>query len=586
MLKRNSKLIDKKFYQYLIPSILTIFAMQFASLADGIIVGNMLGVIALSATSLVIPILYFIQMPGFALGVGGAIVVGNLLGKRDLKAAKKAFSACVLAAIFLSIIIAALAPLIARPLANCFSDDALIKEFGYQYIFIYMVTDPIITLALLMSSFLAVDNNPKLSSFFTIFSNAIKIGSMFLFIGAFNWGMYGAALSTAFGYLVGFISLIVYVKSNKRLLKFTLKIKGAFADLKASLKASSSTAIGMVLMAVQMLIINIVLGNVITDNRDLLIYGVLANIVFAFDLFAGGILGVIPTICGILYGEKDYYSLKSITKKIYFINLITALLIAIIIFIIPQVYASLFSYDDKANLEYAKYLMRIYLLAFIPYELNKFAINYYPTIGKNIPAYVNVILREMVIVLPVTLVLLYADGLRGYVVAQVICQFATLIITYAFVLIYGKKKKAGHGIFLFQDVEFKSYDVSFDNDIKNVSIVSEEIASFALENGIDNKHAQLIALASEELCSNVITYGYKKQKQNFIDVNLKISGDKMILRIRDDGLPFDPTKYEFDNDEKYLTSGINLVKNIANDINYMRILSLNNTTIEMNVGGN
>ena len=91
MLERNSKLINKKFYQYLIPSILTIFAIQFASLLDGIIVGNMLGVIALSATSLVIPILYFIQMPGFALGIGGSIVVGILLGKRDLKAAKRHF---------------------------------------------------------------------------------------------------------------------------------------------------------------------------------------------------------------------------------------------------------------------------------------------------------------------------------------------------------------------------------------------------------------------------------------------------------------------------------------------------------------
>ena len=85
MFERNAKLINRKFYQYLIPSILTIFAMQFASLLDGIIVGNLLGGQALTATGLVMPILYIIQMPGFALGVGGSIVVGNLLGKRDLK---------------------------------------------------------------------------------------------------------------------------------------------------------------------------------------------------------------------------------------------------------------------------------------------------------------------------------------------------------------------------------------------------------------------------------------------------------------------------------------------------------------------
>ena len=586
MLERNSKLINKKFYQYLIPSILTIFAIQFASLLDGIIVGNMLGVIALSATSLVIPILYFIQMPGFALGIGGSIVVGILLGKRDLKAAKKAFSACILAGILISVIIAALAPAIAGPLAGCFSDDPEVKELGYEYIFIYMVTDPIITIALLMSSFLAVDNSPRLASFFTIFSNVIKIGSMFLFIGAFKWGMYGAAVSTAFGYFVGFLSLIVYVRSDKRLLKFTLNIKGAFQDLKDSLKASSSTAINMILTAIQMLIVNIVLGNLITDQSELLIFGVAANLVFAFDLFAGGILGVIPTICGVLYGEKDMFSLKSITRKIFFINLGVAALITLVIMIVPQAYAYIFSYDDPANIEKANLIMRIYLISFIPYELNKFSMNYYPTIGKNIPSYVTVILRETVIVLPVTLVLLYTNGLMGYAIAQVINEWATLLITYAFVLIYGRWKNKGSGLFLFEKIEYKSYDVSVDANIDNASIISKEIAAFALINKIDNKNAQIIALASEEYVSNIIEYGYKSKlhKQNYIDVNLKIIDDKLLLRIRDDGMPFDPTKYEFDSDgEKYMTSGINLVSKLTEKVSYMRVLSLNNTVIEMDL---
>ena len=118
MFERNAKLINKKFYQYLIPSILTIFAMQFASLLDGIVVGNLLGGEALTATGLVMPILYIIQMPGFALGVGGSIVVGNLLGKRDLNKANKAFSACLIYGVIISIILVALAPFISLPIAN------------------------------------------------------------------------------------------------------------------------------------------------------------------------------------------------------------------------------------------------------------------------------------------------------------------------------------------------------------------------------------------------------------------------------------------------------------------------------------
>ena len=92
MLERNSKLMTKKMFQYLLPSILMIFAMHFGSLFDGILVGNLMGNDALSATSLVLPILYVIQLPGLAIGVGGSIVVATLLGKREIQKAKTIIS--------------------------------------------------------------------------------------------------------------------------------------------------------------------------------------------------------------------------------------------------------------------------------------------------------------------------------------------------------------------------------------------------------------------------------------------------------------------------------------------------------------
>ena len=108
-LSRNAKLVNKKFIQYLIPSILMIFAMQFGSFIDGILVGNMINEQALSATALVVPILYLIQLPGFALGVGGSIVISILLGKRDMEGAKKAFSISLILGVGISLVFALLA---------------------------------------------------------------------------------------------------------------------------------------------------------------------------------------------------------------------------------------------------------------------------------------------------------------------------------------------------------------------------------------------------------------------------------------------------------------------------------------------
>ena len=95
----------------------------------------------------------------------------------------------------------------------------------------------------------------------------------------------------------------------------------------------------------------------------------------------------------------------------------------------------------------------------------------------------------------------------------------------------------------------------------------------------------MIALGAEEMVANIIVNGYKKTSHNYIDVNLKLLEDTMILRIRDDGVPFDPTKYEYDNNENYSTDGIDLIKKVTDKISYMRILNLNNTVFEIKFKG-
>ena len=249
-LERNSKLINRKFIMYLVPSILMIFAMQFGSLVDGILVGNFIGNDALSASSLVLPILYIVQIPGFAIGVGGAIVVANLLGKRDIVGAKKAFSFSMIVGMSISIVFALISFFASRPLA------ALFGEASLEY-------SPIITFALLIGSFMAVDNNPRLSSIFYIISNIAKVGLEVLFIKVFNMGMYGAALSTGAGYLVGCIAVIFYFINKKRMLTLTFKIKGCGG--KNVFKASATTTLNLLLTAIQMLVANIFIGKLLSS---------------------------------------------------------------------------------------------------------------------------------------------------------------------------------------------------------------------------------------------------------------------------------------------------------------------------------
>ena len=81
------------------------------------------------------------------------------------------------------------------------------------------------------------------------------------------------------------------------------------------------------------------------------------------------------------------------------------------------------------------------------------------------------------------------------------------------------------------------------------------------------------------MAANTIEHGYKKQKENFIDINLKIGKEEIILSFRDDGMPFDPTSYHEEEEHTYSTSGIGMIKTIAKSVDYSRLLGLNSTII-------
>lgn len=589
MLERNSKLMTKKMFQYLLPSILMIFAMQFGSLLDGILVGNFIGNEALTASSLVLPILYIIQLPGFAIGTGGGIIVANLLGKREVKKAKTAFTLSMIIAVGVSLIFTILSFFVSEPLAALFCPQEF-KELGKQYIFGYLLTDPFVGFALALACFISVDNNPRLASIMYIVSNAAKVGSEFLFITAFSGSMemFGAAISTGVGYFVGGLLVIFYIKSKKRLLSFTFKFDNPKEMLLGSLKASSSTALNLALSAIQLAVCCIFVSKLIDPaSVDILLFGVLSNMVFVFDLLLGGVIQVIPNVCGVLYGEKDYFGLKKIAHLIYLINIIATSLIIVVLFIFPESYCQIFGFDASVDPEKIRLYIRIFVFAFIPYEISKFNQMYYPTIEKNMPAYVTVVCRTMVLMLPLSLILLYTNGLQGYFIGQLIAETGTVIFTYLFVFIYSRVKKLEkQGLFLIPNIkQIDKYDVTVNNDKNNVSILSQEVEAYALKHHVSQRDASMIALGAEEMVANIIDYGYKiKNHHYYIDVTLKIVEDKMILMIKDDGIVFDPTEYK-ENEEEFSTSGILLVRKIVDKISYTRVLNTNNTSIEIYLKG-
>jgi anti-sigma regulatory factor (Ser/Thr protein kinase) len=119
------------------------------------------------------------------------------------------------------------------------------------------------------------------------------------------------------------------------------------------------------------------------------------------------------------------------------------------------------------------------------------------------------------------------------------------------------------------------------DDVVNLS---EGVQSFCLERGIDRRRSYFAGLFMEEMAGNVVAHGFHKdKKKHSVDIRVVHKGDNMILRVKDDCVPFDPAERRaiFNPEDATKNIGIRIVYGIADDISHQNILGMNVLTIRV-----
>ena len=589
--KRNDRIIRRKFYQYLVPTVLMVMAMQFGSLADAILVGNLLGSDVLTAVSLGLPIVFFVEVPGFTIAVGASIVGANMIGKRQTAMAGQVFK--------LSLLLSFLVGLIFIPIGIFFGDSIAsllagnftgLTPFIVQYIKVYFYQAPLLGLGLVVAYFLPSDNSPNLGAAFFVISNIAHLGALVLFalFLPFDVAVYGAASSMGIGMVAGLVVLIVYAKSKKRTIDLKAPIKGSWQHFLPTVKAGSVTAVFTLLSGVFYLILNIAATSFLTD-AEMPIYAMLSNFAFVIDLFIIGVLQLLPSVIPALFGEKDIYGVKTVLRRAVFIALGIAIALTGLSLAWPELFFMIFGVslaDIRAGYDGDPLLIvRVYVIAFVFYTANRALANYYSSILVNSPGIVNNILRIGAIGPALIYVLMMHLGAMGYAIGNAVMEAAALGLTILFVFIGNKiHKLPGKGLLLLPGEKEvgECIDVSIPAQEKEISLAVEQIQTAAMEMSHNETASAMLAIACEEIVANTIQYGYKRHhKAESIDISLSRSEDSLLLRIRDDGIAFDPTVYSTEEKEEFRFNGIEVVRNVADDFKYLRVLNTNNTIISV-----
>ncbi len=99
--------------------------------------------------------------------------------------------------------------------------------------------------------------------------------------------------------------------------------------------------------------------------------------------------------------------------------------------------------------------------------------------------------------------------------------------------------------------------------------------SFLDDHGVPYRATYAVNLAIDELVVNVIRYAYVDDDTHLIDIELAIEGEQVILRIEDDGRPFDPRRGPsldlHAEDREVGGLGLILVLDMVDVLNYQRV---------------
>lgn len=576
---RNNRLLNAKLNKYIIPGIMMSLALQLGNIVDTIFVSNLIGVEAMSAVTMSLPVETIVQLTGYCLGVGGSIAVGNMLGKRDKEGASKLFSATFMVTLVVGLLFSICALGVAGPIARLLvSGDGILTTYTRDYIRISMFGAPVIGIGLMMVSYLGVENHPELASVYLILANVINLILDYIFLKFTPLGITGASLSTVLGFLFAMVVFIAYVRSEKRNISFVrLKAKD-FSIIKEAIITGVPMLVFMATNFIKSLGLNTIIMNQVGED-GMAVFTVCDNVLLIVEMLTGGIIGVIPNVAGILFGEKDYVGIRVLCKKMLKYSYIVLAVIFVFIMLFTHQITILFGSGGGELGAQMTQALRIFALCVAPYLWNKFIISYYESIEETAIASFVTFLENAVAVLPATFIGIYiwkqidGIGIDGIAIGFV----ATEIITVIAALIFRKIKHKNSTFYIVPD---KNPGINLDFSIKSTmeeaGTVNRKIMDFCKKNNVSGNKANLAAVCAEEMTVNIIKFGGKTS--NWIDINLCLEEDICRLRIRDNGINFNPLEYTYDHEE-FDIHGIELVKKISKSMDYIRAIDMNNTII-------
>ena len=584
-------MIKKLFNQMLLTQVLSSMTVTLCMLIDSIMIGRFLGVDSMSAYGLATPLLLVFAALGAMISAGVQVYCGKTIGRGDLEGTDACYSVSVFLTALIAVVGVVLVIVLLRPLTTLLGagksgPNNVVFGLTKDYIIGFILGAPAFLGAQIMVPYMQLGGCRTRLVIAVLAMTVTDVVLDILNVFVFHGGTLGMGLASSISYYVAFFIGLGYFFRKDCLFHFRrLLIK--MDVVRELIRNGLPSIINQVSLVLLIFLVNQILLRV-SGTLGVAAYSVMSTIGNLFYCVGAGIGSVALPLSALFYADRDRTSIYEVVRIMCRTSLMLTIPLVAAVIIAAKPLVSLFLGANTEAKDLAVVGLRLLILNMVPSALNSSFKNYYLGITRITLSELVSILQNFAMPALCALVLSRLFGTNGVWLCFLCGESLTFLLISLMVWRRNGRCSASAKDYSLLEPDFgtapnRCFESVIENE-QDVVDISQKLCDFCRAQGLDERTSTLIGLCVEEMTSNIIEHGFTKDNRSHnVDVRLVLEEDSRVIRIRDNCIHFDPTRYLelHESNDPVAHVGIRMVMRMVKEANYVNPLGLNNLTLVM-----
>ena len=422
--------VSKLFFRYLIPAILGTMVTSIYILADTIIIGKGIGIDAMAALNIVLPLFNIFFGNGLLFGVGGSVLMAIARGRGDTKSGECYFTVALLLNATTCILYTAVLWIFMEPIAKFLGATEVTMPYVLDYAPYVIAGLSVFAFSTFLQTFVRNDGAPKLAMTAVVTGGISNVFLDLLFVYPLDMGMAGAAIASVIGSGITVCILLLHFTSKANGLK--ISFQGISFSYAKDIFANGFTSFLVeITSGIVMFVFNIEILKAVGDI-GVSMYGVICNTAIIVICLCNGINQAAQPIISTNHGAGLSERIENVRK----LGLKTAFIICsvptIVGLIVPNLFTYIFLNPNEEILAMSPIAIRTYFIGFFVTGVNMFIVGYFQSTVKPGISLLLCLLRGCVLSILFVSILAPIFGIVGIWAAVPLGEFVTLLIAVYF----------------------------------------------------------------------------------------------------------------------------------------------------------